>query len=215
MTNDETEISFEQPGSMIGTWLGIVLLFAVFALFVWAVMGAMPHGDEYEQKRATARTEKLKTAREEASTALHGYSWVDKSKGVARVPIQRAMELSVSELAQKKPTMANPIPPEPAAGGPQTTAPGAPTAAASAPPSTTSSPKATSIAGEKSEARGQPTGAANPPGAAAGTQPGPSTTPAASPPPPSSQAQPNPSAPTRTPVPAPAGTPIPLPGATP
>ncbi len=38
---------------MFGTWLGVVLLFAVFGLFVWAVMGMMPRGNDYEQKRAT------------------------------------------------------------------------------------------------------------------------------------------------------------------
>ena len=212
---DETEISFAQEHSTFGTWLGIVLLFAVFGLFVWAVMGIMPHGDDYEQKRAAARAEKFKTLHEEQIAPLHGYAWADKSKGVTRIPIQRAMDLSLTELAQKKPTAAGPIAAEPVAAGPQTTAPGAPTPAASASPSIASSPKATSIGGEKSEIHGQPAGAANPPGAAPGTQPGPNATPAATPPVPSSQPQPNPSAPVRTPVPAPAGTPIPLPGATP
>ena len=216
MPNEESEISFEPPRSMFGTWLGIVLLFAVFGLFVWAVMGATPHGNSYEEKRATARLEKLKTVHEEANTALAGYAWVDKSKGVARLPIQRAMELSVADLAQKKPTAANPIPPEAAPAGPQTSAPGAPSPAPSASAAEAgASPKASAIVGEKSEIHGQPSGAANPPNAAPGTQPGPSATPAASPPAPSSQAQPNPSASMRTPVPAPAGTPIPLPGATP
>ncbi len=59
-----------------------------------------------------ARVDKLKAVREEASAALQGYAWVDKAKGTVRVPIQRAMELTVAELAQKKPVPANPIAPE-------------------------------------------------------------------------------------------------------
>ncbi len=97
---------------MFGTWLGVVLLFAVFGLFVWAVMGIMPRGNDYEQKRAVARADKLKAVREEANAALQGYAWVDKAKGTVRVPIQRAMELTVAELAQKKPVPANPIVPD-------------------------------------------------------------------------------------------------------
>jgi hypothetical protein len=97
---------------MFGTWLGFILLFAVFGLFVWVVMGIMPRTDDYERKRALARVEKLKVARDEDNAALNGYAWVDKAKGTVRVPIQRAMELTVAELAQKKPAAANPIAPE-------------------------------------------------------------------------------------------------------
>ncbi len=220
MAAEDVEFSFDQPRSVFRTWLGVVLLFVVFALFVWAVMGVMPRGDNYEQKRATARLEKLKTTNEEAGTALHKYGWVDKDKGVARVPIQRAMELSVAELAGKKPAPANPIATGAAQPGPQTTAPITPPAATVPPSATTSasaaaSPKATSIHGENSENRGQPTGAANPPNAPPGTQPGPDATPAAAPPAGVSRPQPGVGEPTATPMQSPAGTPLPVPGATP
>ncbi|MGZ5002405.1 MAG: hypothetical protein ACXWBM_04360 [Chthoniobacterales bacterium] len=213
MAANETEISFEQPRSGFGAWLGIVLLFLVFALFVWAVMGIVPHADNYEKKRADARMEKLKTVHDEADKALHGYAWVDKSKGVVRLPIERAMEVTLADLAQKKPTVAYPIPP-PAADqtSAQTTAPNAPppaTATTPAPSPAGSLPKATMSEGKNSEARGQPAGAANPPNAAPASQPGASATPAASPPAPASQARPNPSAPTATPVQSPVGSPIP------
>ena len=219
MAADETELTFEQPRSMFGTWLGVVLLFAVFGLFVWVVVGAMPRGDDYEKKRATARMEKLKTTREEADIALHKYAWVDKEKGVARVPIQRAMELSVAELAQKKPAQANPIATAPP-GGAQTTAPVAPAASTVAPSaataaSATSTPTITSVHGKDSEIRGQPAAAANPQNAAPGTQPGPDSTPAASPASGASRPQPGESQPSATPVQSPPGTPLPVPGKTP
>src|ERR1043165_3394637 len=120
------------------TWLGIVLLFAVFGVIVLAVVGPSPRRSDYEEMRAKKRMEKLKTEREETEKALNGYAWVDKNKGVARIPIGRAMQLTVAELAQKKPAAAGPIatpaPSEAAAGKPaaQTSPGGAPAATAPA-----------------------------------------------------------------------------------
>src|SRR6202045_4616235 len=98
-----------QTRAPFSAWLGVVLLFALFGAIVLAIIGPSPRGDTYEQKRAKAREEKLKTAREEDTKALTTYAWVDKGKGLARIPIDRAIELTVTELAQKKPTVAGPI----------------------------------------------------------------------------------------------------------
>ena len=133
----------------LSTWFGIVLLFALFAVIVLAVIGPAPRGSDYEEKEAKKRAELLKTSREEATKALTTYGWIDKNKGVARIPIERAMELTVVELAQKKPAPAGPIatpeagPASPApapsapAGSPQ---PGAAQPAASAPMQSAASP---------------------------------------------------------------------------
>jgi hypothetical protein len=93
----------------LSTWLGIVLLFMLFGVIVLAVIGPGPRGSDYEETRAKKRMENLKTAREEAAKALTTYGWIDKNKGVARIPIERAMELTVAELAQQKPAPAGPI----------------------------------------------------------------------------------------------------------
>jgi len=91
----------------------------VFGVIVLAVIGPSPRGSDYEQMRAQKRMGRLKTLREESQKDLTTYAWVDKNKGVARIPIDRAMELTVAELAQKKPAPAGPIatpqPPAPAA----------------------------------------------------------------------------------------------------
>ena len=64
----------------------------------------------YEEKRAKARVEKLQKARRSKQpTALTTYAWVDKNKGVVRIPINDAMKLTVAELAQRSPAPANPI----------------------------------------------------------------------------------------------------------
>jgi len=93
----------------LSTWLGIVLLFALFGVIVLAVIGPAPRGSDYEEARAKKRAELLKTSREEAAKALSTYGWIDKNKGIARIPIDRAIELTVAELAQQKPALAGPI----------------------------------------------------------------------------------------------------------
>src|SRR6266699_3233385 len=93
----------------LSTWFGIVLPFALFGVIVLAVIGPAPRGSDYEETRAKKRIDNLKTSREEAAKALTTYGWVDKNKGVARIPIDRAMELTVAKLAQQKPAPAGPI----------------------------------------------------------------------------------------------------------
>ncbi len=144
------------------TWLGVVLLFFLFGLITFAFIGPSPRGNTYEQKRAQARAEKLKTVRDEEKT-LAGYAWIDKNKGSVRIPIDRAMELTVPELAQKKPIAAGPIitTPQPQASAPP--AAGAATPAPISTPAPSGTPKATSVSGPNSEAHNQPAAAINPP----------------------------------------------------
>ena len=195
-----------QSPAPFSTWFGVVLLMFLFLAIVVAVIGPSPRGDTYEQQRALNREKKLKDLRDEDAKALTGYAWIDKNKGSVRIPIQRAMELTVAELANKKPTAAGPIA-TPATEAPAAPAgPGAASPAPSASAQASGTPKPTSVTGQNSEARGQPAAAIKPPPAPPGTQPNASAPPApatsgaaaASPPP-------KPSAP---------GSPLPVRGAT-
>ena len=198
-----------RPQVSFGAWLGVVLLFLFFGIFVFVLIAATPHGNNYEQKRADARAKKLNDARTAATQELNSYAWVDKGKGVARIPINRAMQLTLRDLASKKPEPANPIatPAEPAAPG---ASPPAPAVSPAASPSATPKPK--SVEGPESENRNQPAAAGNPPGAISGTQPGPGMTPAASASPPSGQP---PVSPSPMPEQNPPGTPAPTPAKSP
>jgi len=152
----------------------------------------------------------LNDARNAATRELNSYAWVDKGKGIARIPIDRAVQLTVRDLASKKPAPANPIAtpaeaPAPAASPAPAVSP-APAAGVSG------TPKPTSVEGPNSENRNQPAAAGNPPGAIPGTQPGPGATPAASPSPPSEQPAVSPSAMPEQQAP---GTPLPVPEKTP
>jgi hypothetical protein len=200
----------EQPRFLLSAWLWAVVLFVFFGAIVAIVFGSMPRGSTYEQDRARARMEKLKTAQEEWGKAANHYSWVDKDKGIARIPVQRAMEVTLAELQARKPMAAGPIATPAPAQAP------ASSAAQPTPPATTapSGGQAThppiSVEGSKSENRGQPAAAANPPNTSAGTQPGTAATPAAKP---NSASQIPPVSPTITPVQHPVGTPLPARGA--
>jgi hypothetical protein len=198
-----------RPPISFGAWLGVILLFLFFGIFVLVFVAATPHGNNYEQKRAEARKKKLNDARNAAAQELNSYAWLDKGKGVARIPIDRAMQLTLRDLASKKPAPANPIatPAEAAAPAASPPPPAVSPAAAASP-----TPKPKSVEGPESENRNQPAAAGNPPGAIPGTQPGPGMTPAVSASPSSGQPPVSPSPMPEQNLP---GAPAPAPGKSP
>ncbi|MEO8045224.1 MAG: hypothetical protein ABI674_09990 [Spartobacteria bacterium] len=211
MPNDETLAHPEQPRFLLSAWMWAVVLFVFFGAIVAITFGAMHRGSAYEDERAKTRTEKLKTAREDWDTKLNKYGWVDKEKGVAHIPVHRAMELEMAELQAKKPAPAGPIA-TPAQEAPPVTATGAeqPANPPAAAPGPSQAPPAPAAEGPESAIHGQPAAAANPANAVPGTQPGASATPAAAP---QTHSDVPPVSPTGTPFLKPPGTPIPTRGA--
>src|SRR5207244_983565 len=92
---------------------------------------------------------------------------------------ERAMELTVADLANKNPAPAYAITAPESSAAPGGAA--AATPAPSASPQASGTPKPTSVAGQNSEARGQPAAGVNPPAVQPSTQPGAGASPAASP----------------------------------
>ena len=163
MANQESLREIAHTPAPFSTWLSVALIFALFGAIVLAIIGPSPRHDNYEQSRAKTREGKLKSLRDEDAKALTTYGWVDKNKGVVHVPIDRAMELTLADLAQKKPMPAGPIAtPEPQASA----APASPTPAPSPSAKPKATPKISSVTGVNSEAQGQPTSAINSPPAA-------------------------------------------------
>jgi uncharacterized protein (DUF58 family) len=148
MAGAESLRQVAQARAPLSTWFGIVLLFALFGVIVLAIIGPSPRSSDYEETRAKKRVENLKTLREEADKALTTYGWIDKNKGVARVPIERAMELTVADLAKQKPAPAGPIatPETQATAGAGASPVPASSAPAGSPPSGGASPAASSPA---------------------------------------------------------------------
>ncbi len=204
MADAQTLRQVAQTRTPFSTWLGVVLLFLMFGLIVLAIIGPSARGTDYEEKRAANRLNKLKAQHEQDQAALTGYAWVDKAKGTVRIPIDKAIQITATELAAKKPSAAGPIATPPAA-QPAAADTGAPPAS----PSPSLTPKGMEVEAHGSKA--QPAAGRTPPGAAPGTQPGPFATPAASLPP---VAVP-PSSPPAAATPAPSGSPLPVRGSTP
>ena len=204
MADTETIHQAAQTRVPFSAWLGMVLLFALFGAIVLAVIGPSQRTTDFEKRRVQKRLDALKAVKDEEKN-LASYAWVDKNKGTVRIPIDRAMELTVAELSHKKPAAAYPIA-TPAA----PTAPAAPSPAAPAPsPQAKGTPAAKGETGNQSQSGSKPAAAVTPAPAPPGTQPGPSATPAASPAAPSAKA---PVSPTQTPTLKPAGSPLPVPG---
>jgi hypothetical protein len=168
MADTESLRQIAHSRAPLSTWLGVVLLFALFGVIVLAVIGPMPRGSDYEETRAKKRMEKLKTVREDAEKALNTYAWVDKSKGVVRIPISRAMELTTADLAKQKPALAGPI------ATPQAQSPAPATSAA---PAASPKPGAAQTAASPSAQAPSSASPAAQPAASTPASPGPTTTP--------------------------------------
>jgi hypothetical protein len=140
MADTRSARSIAYSRAPFSTWLGVVCLFLLFGIIVLAVIGPSPRGTDYEETRAKKRLEQLKTLREENQKELTTYAWLDKNKGLARIPIDRAMELTVADLAQKKPAPAGPIATPATQASPAGVPPGAQTPASASPAAQQSPP---------------------------------------------------------------------------
>lgn len=91
-----------------GTFTGliIVLLFAVLvALLVWQRQGIPTVEDVRKQERLKV----LADLNAENQKILTQYRWIDKSKGIVGIPIDRAMDLVLADLKANKPHAAGPV----------------------------------------------------------------------------------------------------------
>lgn len=108
-------------------FVGVLVLFLVFAVATKLLVGLTPSGADEDAARIA---ERLK-AREELDTQnkqrLETYAWVDKAKGSVQIPIAQAMELTVAGMAGQQPRPAGPIVPA------ATPAPAEPAASPTAP----------------------------------------------------------------------------------
>jgi hypothetical protein len=118
MAEDQQKSRISMP--MIVTGLVMILLFAVLAGFLVSQRASIPTVDE---QTAQVRLKNLAELNAENQKALTQYHWIDKSKGVVGIPIDRAMDLVLADLQANKPHAAGPVNP-----------PGAPAATPAATP---------------------------------------------------------------------------------
>ena len=93
---------------MILTGLVMILLFCGFVIFLVSQGQSIPN---VEEVHAQTRLKNLADLNSENQKVLTQYRWMDKSKGVVGVPIDRAMDLVLVELQSIKPHAAGPVNP--------------------------------------------------------------------------------------------------------
>lgn len=94
------------PMFFLGLFLIALFFFVVRFLILWN-----PVVDEAELARAEQRIKNLETLKKEDEEQLTTYAWVDKEKGIVRIPIKRAMELQIAVLNNQEVRPAYPINP--------------------------------------------------------------------------------------------------------
>jgi hypothetical protein len=131
------------------TVLTTLVMLLVFVGLVWIVFLQKQAIPTSTQQTREERIKALAQLNADNQKSLTSYHWVDKSKGIVAIPINRAMELVLKDLAANHPHAAGPVnpptasptpaaSPAPAAANQQATP--APSASATPSPSPASSP---------------------------------------------------------------------------
>jgi len=80
----------------VGFGLAFVVVFLIFILEAWSMK---LDTEMTMEKKGTPAS--LSTYRAEQAKKLGDYGWVDQGKNQVHIPIERAMELTLSDLAKK------------------------------------------------------------------------------------------------------------------
>lgn len=104
MSESSNSVSQRRHPYLPGLWLAVGFLALASITFMLRPLGVTP--STVTESAAKIRIEKLRKAREEQQKLVTTFGWVEKDKGVAHIPIEKAMQLSLATLRQ--------IPPHPA-----------------------------------------------------------------------------------------------------
>ncbi|MBV8227850.1 MAG: hypothetical protein JO232_21970 [Verrucomicrobia bacterium] len=96
----------KKSGPMIVIGLLMLLVFGGFAILLNWQGQSIPG---VEEAKAEARLKTLADLNADNQRILTQYRWIDKTKGVVGIPIDRAMELVLPELQANKPHAAGPV----------------------------------------------------------------------------------------------------------
>ena len=98
MSDEFFDYEHQEPKNPLIAFLLIVsciFVVAVCALFSW--MFIVSRDNEHNRKINQATYTDLQNLRKAEDSKLTGYQYLDKDKGVVRIPIERAMQLVVEE----------------------------------------------------------------------------------------------------------------------
>ena len=90
-----------------GLWLAAGFLGLASLALLLRPVGVTP--DTILEKAAMERWERLQKLKTNQLADVTTYGWVDQAKGVARIPVAQAMELTIAKLQAQNPKPAYPI----------------------------------------------------------------------------------------------------------
>ena len=88
------EVAPAERNGMLFLWVGILGTFLIMAALVWC-MHAYTRPAPVNASRVEERKKALAEVNGQAREQLDNYGWADQSKGLVRLPIAQAMELTV------------------------------------------------------------------------------------------------------------------------
>jgi hypothetical protein len=87
-------------GTTAVAMIGGFLIFALIMIVAYLPNkpGELPQGTKTPEERAAI----LRDLRARETAAANSYGWVDQTKGIVRVPIDRAMQLTLDDINHQK-----------------------------------------------------------------------------------------------------------------
>jgi len=101
MSESSSSLSQRRHPYLPGLWLAIGFLALASITFMLRPFGVTP--STVTESAAKTRIEKLKKAQEEQQKLITTFGWIEKDKGVAHIPIEKAMQLTVATLRLNPP----------------------------------------------------------------------------------------------------------------
>ena len=96
MSESSSSLSQRRHPYLPGLWLAIGFLALASVTFMLRPFGVTP--STVTESAAKVRIEKLKKAQDEQQKLVTTFGWIEKDKGVAHIPIEKAMQLTVATL---------------------------------------------------------------------------------------------------------------------
>jgi hypothetical protein len=107
MSESPHSLSQRKHPYLPGVWLAVGFLALASLALLLRPLGVTPN--TITESDAKVRLEKLAKLRAEQNQLASSYGWADKEKGIARIPIAKAMEITMTSLRTNPPHPAYPI----------------------------------------------------------------------------------------------------------
>ena len=101
MSESSSSLSQRRHPYLPGLWLAIGFLALASVTFMLRPFGVTP--STVTESAAKIRIEKLKKTQDEQQKLITTFGWIEKDKGVAHIPIEKAMQLTLGTLRQNPP----------------------------------------------------------------------------------------------------------------